>query len=178
MAGNKGTLGGWEKNKRKRREWVYHSLPSPKSVNGVVSGSTIAAFVAPNGTDYTATQAVAKTSPLQGVIGGSGAAGGGGSVSALTSIPGLRALNILMIARNSTVDDGYFYVNHFDRDNPLLQGKLAAECHFGKVAGHYDTASAMVECDPDGRIWWGLSYAGTGTSTLYLRVQGYWTAVD
>jgi hypothetical protein len=168
MAGNKGTLWGGEKNARKRREWVYHPLPDKMA--GTRGGfNVVGNWDELNGTSYVGTLAVQKTGPLREIIGSNH-----GNVHV---IPGLRALYILMIARHSTAADSYMLLAHYRHGDPHVAGPTASELHYGKVAGHYDTTTAMVECDPDGRIWFAIPQAAA-TSIVYARVMGYWVEPD
>jgi hypothetical protein len=169
MAGNKGTYGGWEKNARKRREWVYHALPDKMAGNRGGSLNIIGNWTELNASVYTGTRAVGLTGPLRELI---------GTNSGNThTIPGLRALNILIIARINAAADSYMYLAHYRHGDPHVPGPVASELHYGKVSGHYDTTTAMVECDPDGRIWFAIPQ-GVTDSTLYARVMGYWVEPD
>lgn len=173
MAGNKGSLSGWEKGAQARKRLVYipiaqHAATAPQIDGATAWGAPFACAIA-DATTKTATMAATLTSPLY----GTGRAGGVGFYELPPGV-NIRAVSVLMIARHSVVGDNYFTVSHFGGSYSAA-GDMAGECHFGKVAGYYDTVFVpLVYTDSVGRFWWAVPTNSGATATLYLRVMGYW----
>ena len=96
----------------------------------------------------------------------------------------VRAVRVLLIARNSTVASTYLYATHHPDATGRPLGTVAdgteigAPC--GKVAGHYDQNIAdpvMTGGKHNTQFKYSVAWA-SGTTTFYLRVLGYYVDAD